>query len=464
MQWELKKYPMYIAGVKQAYPYIEQGMPFLSKSAIVGNLIYLSGLTSIDMKTGHLSSLHLEDQVVGCLENIKAALEESGSSIENLVKHTIFVRDIEDCPCIWKTMVDYYRNHAPNLIMEPPAATVIPVTSFLKPECRLEMDSIAILVKNAPGWKVRKYPLRYLSTPHTYLPVGQSLPLLSESVAVGNLLLLSSMGGQNPKTGKIEIKDFELQMDIGFDKVRNALDRAGSAVSNIVKTLHLLTGVDSLLEASSDTGVSHSPASDRLWKRELEHYEMYAPVLLDDFPGSTFLKLPLFEGPDSMVEIEVIGVLSPNEPGWEVKKYPLYYGKRGFPRHIGEIKKYYANTVVVGGLILISGQTATNHSTGRIEAATFEGQVQVALDNLRDAIEETGSSLDNLVKTYILMPDKTHYSTMRKLELEYYQKYAPKLVAEPPASTFIQPLNLASPNMMIEIDAIGFLPNANSIK
>jgi enamine deaminase RidA (YjgF/YER057c/UK114 family) len=62
------------------------------------------------------------------------------------------------------------------------------------------------------------------------------------------------------------------------------------------------------------------------------------------------------------------------------------------------------------------------------------------------------------------MPDITHYSTMRKLELEYYHKYAPKLVAEPPASTLIQPLNLASPNMMIEIDAIGFLPNANSIK
>ena len=85
--------------------------------------------------------------------------------------------------------------------------------------------------------------------------------------------------------------------------------------------------------------------------------------------------------------------------------------------------------------------------------------MRVTLDNLRSAVTETGSSLNNLVKTYVLMPDLKYYSTMRKLELEYYKKYAPGLVDEPPASTLISPLNLASPKMMIEIDAVGFLPN-----
>jgi len=44
MGWELKKYPMYYGGVKQTYPNIKPGMSFLSKSAIVGNIIFLSGL------------------------------------------------------------------------------------------------------------------------------------------------------------------------------------------------------------------------------------------------------------------------------------------------------------------------------------------------------------------------------------------------------------------------------------
>lgn len=458
MKWGLKKYPIHIGGVKQTYPYIKLGAPFLSKCSVVGNIIFLSGLTSIDLKTGQLPSPKFDDQIVGCLDNIKATLEEVGSSMGNLVKHMILIKNIEDCPSMWKTMLDYYKKYAPNLIKEPPAVTVIPVESFLEPECLIEIDSIAVLSRDQSGWETTNYPARYRNTAHTYSNVDQSLPLLSESVAVGNLLFLSGMAGQNPKSGKIETRDFEAQMDIGFDKIRKAFDSSGSSVSNIIKTLHLLAGVNSLLAPSRDTGVSHSPASDRLWKRELEHYEMYAPALLDDFPGSTFLKLPTLEAPDSMAEIDVIGVLSPDEPGWEVKKYPLYYSKRGFPRHIGEIKKYYANTVVVGSLIFISGQTPTDQFTGKIETDTFEGQLQVAFDNLRAAIEETGSSLNNLVKTYILMPDAKHYATMRKLELEYYQKYAPRLVEEPPASTLIQPLNLASPKMMIEIDAIGFLP------
>jgi len=43
------------------------------------------------------------------------------------------------------------------------------------------------------------------------------------------------------------------------------------------------------------------------------------------------------------------------------------------------------------------------------------------------------------------------------MELEYYKKYAPPLVEEPPASTVIHPLNLASPAMYIEIEAIAFV-------
>ena len=56
------------------------------------------------------------------------------------------------------------------------------------------------------------------------------------------------------------------------------------------------------------------------------------------------------------------------------------------------------------------------------------------------------------------MLDIKHYKTMRKLELEYYQKYVSKLVNEPPSSMFIQPFSLVLQKMMIEIDAISFLP------
>ena len=73
-------------------------------------------------------------------------------------------------------------------------------------------------------------------------------------------------------------------------------------------------------------------------------------------------------------------------------------------------------------------------------------------------MEAAGSSMNNLVKTLMLLRNLEDYPRMRKTELEYYQKHAPRLVDEPPASTFIQPLSLATPRFLVEIDAIGFIP------
>ena len=53
-------------------------------------------------------------------------------------------------------------------------------------------------------------------------------------------------------------------------------------------------------------------------------------------------------------------------------------------------------------------------------------------------MEEAGSSMNNIVKTLMLLKDLEDYPKMRKTELEYYQKYAPMLVEDPPASTFMQ--------------------------
>ena len=88
----------------------------------------------------------------------------------------------------------------------------------------------------------------------------------------------------------------------------------------------------------------------------------------------------------------------------------------------------------------------------------FEEQVKTALDGMRSALEETGSTLANLVKTYVLLPAPETGDAFRRIERDYYRKYAPALVEQPPASTVIHPLSLASTKMKIEIDAIGFLP------
>jgi 2-iminobutanoate/2-iminopropanoate deaminase len=130
------------------------------------------------------------------------------------------------------------------------------------------------------------------------------------------------------------------------------------------------------------------------------------------------------------------------------KTYPLYYAGQ---------KAKYARSVVVGDLVFVSGATGRSLETGDFTSDDIKEQMTVALDNIRGALEECGSSMDNIVKTVIYLKRLEDYAVMRATEEEYYQKHAPGLAAEPPASTFMQPLSLARPNMLVEIDVVACL-------
>jgi enamine deaminase RidA (YjgF/YER057c/UK114 family) len=461
MDWGIKKVPMYVAGVKQTYPNIEAGKSFLSCSVTVGNLIFLSGMKGIDLKTGRVVPGQIESQVAAVLDNIKAALEEAGSSLNHLVKHQICLKHAGDSPRVWKAMLEYYQKNEPKLVEDPPAVAMTEVVSLGDPAYSVEISSIAIVNRNKAGWEMKKHPLLYGGVKQVYPNILPGMPFMSESVVVGNLVFLSAMSGEDPGTGMIETGSFEEQWKVALDKVSAAMDRVGSSLSNVINTLHFITRVNELISGARDVRATYSPATDRLWKAELDYFDQHAPFLLEDFPTSTFLKVPALANPDAKGQTDVTGVLSRYMPGWEVKCHPTYIARRGFVRHISEIKKQYSNTLRIGNLVLISGQTPIDVYTARVETDIFEEQARVALKNLKDAIEESGCFLENLVKTHVLMPDPANLVLYRKVELEFYRKYAPRLVEEPPATTVVHPFGLASPRFGIEVEAIAYRPAGN---
>jgi enamine deaminase RidA (YjgF/YER057c/UK114 family) len=463
MDWGMKKYPMYVAGVKQTYPGIQAGKSFLSRSVTVGNLIFLSGMKGADLRTGGPASGQIESQVTAALDNIKAALEEAGSSLKHLVKHQICLRHAADSSRVWKTMLEYYQKNGPELVEDPPVVAMTEVVSLGDPECLVEISSIATVGRKMAGWEMKKFPLLYGGVKQVYPNIPPGMPFMSESVVVGNLVFLSAMSGEDPGTGKIETDSFEEQWKIALDKVSAAMDRAGSSLSNIINTLHFVTRVGESSSGAKDVRATYSPATDRLWKAELDYFDRHAPFLLEDFPASTFLKVSALANPDAKGQTDVTGVISRYMPGWEVKCYPTYIARRGFVRHISEIKKQYSNTLSIGNLVLISGQTPIDVYTARVETDIFEEQALAALKNLKDAIEESGCFLENLVKTHVLMPDPANLAAYRKLELEFYRKYAPGLVEEPPATTVVHPFGLASPRFGIEVEAIAYRPGGKKV-
>ena len=140
----------------------------------------------------------------------------------------------------------------------------------------------------------------------------------------------------------------------------------------------------------------------------------------------------------------------------EVKYYPEYWaGKKLAYPYVAPESPKFARSVVAGNLVFVSGCQGQNDETLKTETNVFEEQMIIALDKIRKAMEEAGSSLNNVIKTLIMLKRLEDYPRMRRTELEYYQKYAPLLVEYPPASTFLQVASLAKPEFLVEIDVIG---------
>ena len=102
---------------------------------------------------GEQAPIKFEIQAVNALNNLKTALKEAGSSLENLVKYYIFLKSAADAPLMWKIMLDYFQDQAPKLVEEPPAVAVSEVKAFESPGCLIAIDAIAVVSNVNPDGK-----------------------------------------------------------------------------------------------------------------------------------------------------------------------------------------------------------------------------------------------------------------------------------------------------------------------
>ena len=136
---------------------------------------------------------------------------------------------------------------------------------------------------------------------------------------------------------------------------------------------------------------------------------------------------------------------------------PEYWAgkKLSYPNVPAQAEKF-SRSIVIGNLIFISGCQGANDETARVETMLFEEQMEIALGKIRRALEEAGSSMNNLVKNLIMLKNLKDYPAMRRTELAYYQKYAPFLVGNPPVSSVLG-VQSGKPEYLVEIESIGVI-------
>lgn len=117
---------------------VKTGPPngIFSPAIIAGDLVFTSGQIGIDSKTGKMAE-GFEAQLEQVFSNLAAVLEASGSSLDHIVKATVFLADMND----YDKMNELYRAKFKG---DPPARSTVQVARLPR-DARIEIEAVAVV-------------------------------------------------------------------------------------------------------------------------------------------------------------------------------------------------------------------------------------------------------------------------------------------------------------------------------
>jgi 2-iminobutanoate/2-iminopropanoate deaminase len=107
-----------------------------SQAVVYNGLAYLSGQIPLDPETGQIVEGDIAAQTQRVLENLKAVLEACGSSFEQVLKTTVYIKDMGDFPRVNEIYARYFT-------VNPPARATVEVARLPK-DVRVEIEAVAI--------------------------------------------------------------------------------------------------------------------------------------------------------------------------------------------------------------------------------------------------------------------------------------------------------------------------------
>jgi 2-iminobutanoate/2-iminopropanoate deaminase len=86
----------------------------------------------------------------------------------------------------------------------------------------------------------------------------------------------------------------------------------------------------------------------------------------------------------------------------------------------------FSPAVRVGNLLFLSGQIGTNpDATGELVPGGIEAETRQTMENIKDVLTRTGSSMDQVVKCTVMMADMAEWPRMNTVYVTYFPSHKP---------------------------------------
>jgi 2-iminobutanoate/2-iminopropanoate deaminase len=102
-------------------------------------------------------------------------------------------------------------------------------------------------------------------------------------------------------------------------------------------------------------------------------------------------------------------------------------------------------------LVFVSGQAAMNPATGRLAGDTVELQTEQCLKNVQAILQAAGSDLQHVLRCGVFLLDMREFPKMNAVYQRIFGEHRP-------ARTTVQVAGLPGDGLLVEIDAIAYVP------
>ena len=107
-----------------------------SQALVAGGFVFCSGQIPIDPATNSIEAVAVEDQTRQSIKNLSAVLEAAGSSLSNVVKTTVFIKDMNDFAAVNGVYAEMFGD-------TKPARSCVEVARLPK-DVKVEIECIAV--------------------------------------------------------------------------------------------------------------------------------------------------------------------------------------------------------------------------------------------------------------------------------------------------------------------------------
>ena len=113
-----------------------------SQAILAGNMLFVSGQIAIQRTSGNVVTGNIEDETTQVMINLSEVLKAAGLSFQNVVKCTIFLKDMGNFPKVNEIYAQYFAQN-------PPARETVEVSRLPK-DVNVEISCIAVKGSGQP--------------------------------------------------------------------------------------------------------------------------------------------------------------------------------------------------------------------------------------------------------------------------------------------------------------------------